>query len=133
MAALPAEIYTGGTAGGAISEIHLLFSEEVNPIDANAPANYELRQAVNGVFDDSDDVVYALDPEFTPGSNEVTLHILGGLLPSGDYRLIARGTTSIHDLAGLKLDGDVNGAPGRGFRPLVPSPLLARTGRRRRG
>jgi autotransporter-associated beta strand protein len=95
-----------------LSQIAVTFSEEPNPIDARATANYELRRAVNGVFDDSDDVVYKLTPQYTLGSDLVQLYIAGGPLPAGTYRLIVRGTTSIHDLAGLKLDGDGNGAAG---------------------
>ena len=38
----------------------------------------------------------------------------GGLLPEGNYRFRVSGSTSIHDLSGLKLDGDGDGI-GRGL------------------
>ena len=112
VATTPAEIDLGGSMPPVIGQIQIQFDEEVNPIDANAPANYELRAAVNGIFDDSGDIVYQLYPQYTPGTNSVTLNVLGGPFSAGLYRLMVHGNTSIHDLAGLKLDGDANGSPG---------------------
>ena len=89
------------------------FGEAINPIDAVVVTNFELRDGgTNGIFGDTDDTVYALAPEYYPGDTIVTIYISGGALPDGNYRLTVSGDTSIHDLAGLRLDGDEDGSPG---------------------
>jgi mRNA-degrading endonuclease HigB of HigAB toxin-antitoxin module len=101
-----------------LNQIRVVFSEEVNAIDAHAPANSELRRAVNGIFGDSDDVIYPLTPSYSynPSTSEsvTTLGMLptGGPLPDGDYRLTVFGRTSnsIHDTAGNRLDGNRDGS-----------------------
>ncbi|MBI4327399.1 MAG: cadherin-like domain-containing protein [Chloroflexi bacterium] len=111
----PAPVHAGGTVIGAVSEITVEFNEPLNRMDANAPANYNLRGAgPSGAFDDGDDVVYLLAPAYATGSTTVTLHITSGPLAADDYRLTIRGglTASIHDLAGLRLDGNEDGVPG---------------------
>jgi hypothetical protein len=114
---LPAAVAAAGNTGGRVNSIKLLFSEDVNPIDANAPAVFELRKAGSHGFGSADDVIYQLTPSYVAGSDVVTLSI-GGLagagLSLGQYRLTATSNTntSIHDLAGLRLDGDANGSEG---------------------
>ncbi len=112
----PVTINDGGT-NSPISQFQVTFSEALNPIDAGAPAVYELREAGSNGFGSPDDVVYALMPIYTPGSTVVTLDIdglEGGTLPAGDYQftIFSTATTSIHDLSGNALDGDDNGTPG---------------------
>lgn len=122
------EVRILGSAGNYRSELHVTFSEPLDAIDARAPANYELREAgVNGVFDDADDVLFALSPRYVAGATEVDVAIdaPGGFLPQGNYRLIVRGTTSIHDLSGIRLDGDLNGTPGGDFSGVNQPPRLA--------
>jgi len=101
---------------GLIYQIDVIFSEEVNPIDANAPANYELRDdGGNGLFGDSDDVVYTLIPSYEIGSTTAILNIDGGLPLDRNYLLTIYADTTVHDLAGIKLDGDGDGNPGGNF------------------
>ncbi|MFT5126799.1 MAG: hypothetical protein ACI8W8_000395 [Rhodothermales bacterium] len=101
----------GGDSKAIISQINITFSEEANPIDGLALANYELRESgANGIFEDGDDAVIAVTPIFTLGSNVVTLQLDDGILAPGDYRLFVSGDTSIHDLSGLRLDGDTDGS-----------------------
>ena len=101
-----------------IDNIDVVFTEEVNNIDASAPAAFDLRASgPNGLFGDGDDVVFSALPSFVLGDHFVTLDIAEGILPPGDYRLrlfsgIGR---SIHDTAGLRLDGDGDGVEGGDF------------------
>ncbi|MFM8289704.1 MAG: beta strand repeat-containing protein, partial [Planctomycetaceae bacterium] len=114
---IPAFIENSGTSGSLVTQVQLNFSEEVNTIDANAPANYELRRAVNGIFGDSDDVILNLSPSYSfnpaSGLSQTTLGLglNGAALPAGTYRLIVRGNvaSSIHDAAGNRLDGNRDG------------------------
>jgi parallel beta-helix repeat protein len=114
----PAFIEASGACDVDLNQVKVFFSEEVNAIDANAPANYELRRAVNGTFGDSDDVIYPLTPSYSYNSSTAesvaTVGILptGGTLPDGDYRLtvFGRASNSIHDTAGNRLDGNRDGS-----------------------
>jgi uncharacterized repeat protein (TIGR01451 family) len=116
----PGLIDANGATGNPISQFQVSLSEEVNPIDANAPAAYELRKAGSGGFGSPDDVIYPLTPHYTTGATTVSFDI-GGLtgtgLPVGSYRftIFSTTTTSIHDLAGLRLDGDGDGIPGGNY------------------
>ncbi len=106
--------------GTRISEIQVQFSEALNPIDANAPANYDLRNAgPDGIFGTSDDVVYAVTPHYDPTTFITTLAIDSpdGILPSGTYQLTVFGepTVGIHDLSGNLLDGNGDGTPGGNY------------------
>ena len=113
-ATTPAEIHAGGTAG-ELTQIAVTFSEPVVLIDATAPANYELRGAgADGAFDTADDFVYTLSPQFTVGSRDVRLDIVGGTRASGRYRLTVYGQAGrgVHDASGVLLDGDGDGSAG---------------------
>ncbi len=107
----PSFIASEGTATAAFDTITVGFSEDVNPIDANAAANYELRHAgIDGVFDNDDDLVYSVTASYDPATFVTTLTIAlpSGRLPAGSYRFTVFGDDGrgIHDLAGLLLDGD---------------------------
>ena len=109
----PSFVDSSGSSGDPITSLQLAFSEEVNPVDANSPAAYELRKAGSNGIGSPDDTIYALTPQYTMGATTVTLAIGGlpaGGLPVGTYRLTAFSTsdTSIHDLAGLSLNGGGN-------------------------
>ena len=126
---VPAVIDSSGSTSQSPSQIQVSFSEPVNVIDANALANYEFRGAgPDGIFGNSDDTVYVVQPNYTAGSLTLTLQIAGGSLPVGTYRLtiFSNSTSSVHDLAGLQLDGDANGTAGGAFVRTfsVTSPLL---------
>ena len=129
-----AQIDAGSNTGDPISQLQVSFGEAVNPVDADSPAVYELRQAGTNGFGSTDDVIYPVSPQYTPPSNvaanrfssqssalgTVTLGINGlsaAGLPVGNYKLtiFSNATASIHDLAGLMLDGDGNGNPGGDF------------------
>ncbi|MCY2962326.1 MAG: hypothetical protein NT069_01520, partial [Planctomycetota bacterium] len=117
VATMPAFIESNGTSGMVVSQISVAFSEEVNAIDANAPANYELRRAVNGIFGDGDDVVYSVTPSYAFNlANSTSITTLdvgngGAPLPGDTYRLTVHGNagSSIHDTAGNRLDGNRDG------------------------
>jgi len=110
----PVVIELGGNTTAQITEIQIAFSERLNPIDAVAPANYELRRAAGGGFDDGSDVVYQLSPTYVfdpvTGSSVVTidLPLSGVALPVDSYRLVVRGA-GLRDTAGNALHG---GGPG---------------------
>ena len=110
-----------------VPELFVQFSEAVNPIDVSASRNFELLQAgSNGTLGDADDVTIALVPFSQPSSSSVVLRLpSAGAMPTGLYRLIVHGDTTIHDLAGLKLDGDGNGTPGGNYTVTNHSPVLA--------
>ncbi|MCA9228827.1 MAG: putative Ig domain-containing protein, partial [Planctomycetales bacterium] len=108
--------------------IHVLFSEAVDPIDANAPANYELREAgPNGLLGDADDVSLGVDPEYQAGDLLVVLHVTtpGVSLEAGRYELVVHADSTIHDLAGLRLDGDGDGQAGGNFIAANQTPSIA--------
>ena len=66
--------------GGTANQVRIDFSEEPNPIDATATANYQLRDAgMDGVFGTSDDNVYQLTPAVRSASSTyVLLNVAGG-------------------------------------------------------
>ena len=112
----PPEIMLESTRDGLFDTVRVFFNEEVNPIDARAMSNYELREAgPNLLFGDSDDTIVALVTQFSIGDTSVRLAIEDGFLPIGNYRLTVSGNTSIHDLAGIRLDGDADGSTGGDF------------------
>ena len=131
----PVIVEANGSAGTApiflntpVEMITVSFGEPVNPIDANAPSNYDLRSpGLNGRYDDLDDVVFTLDPEYVPGDSIVRLFILDGPLSAGEYRLTVAGDESIHDLSGNKLDGDGDGRPGGNYVRLLAVDLNSPT------
>jgi hypothetical protein len=115
-ASIPDGVNSAGLLVGQFAEISLVFSEEINPVDANAAANYELRgDGANGIFGDADDDIYQVRPSYVPGSKTVKLSF-SYPLPSDRYRLTVYGSRSVHDLAGLQFDGDANGAPGGDYQ-----------------
>ncbi len=113
----PAFIEASGTSGVATTQILISFSEALDPIDANAPANYELRRSVNGIFGDGDDIIYNLIPAYvfnlSTNASVTTLNpgIGGAPLPGDTYRLTVHGnaSSSVHDIAGNRLDGNRDG------------------------
>ncbi len=116
----PSIIDVEGITAQPIDTIQLTFSEEVNPIDARSPAAYEFRGAgPNNDFDDADDLIYGLAPQYSAGQDTVTLGILGisDMLLPGRYRLTVLGSqsSSIHDLAGIRLDGDGDSNAGGNY------------------
>jgi hypothetical protein len=117
-----------GNPGSLLSQIQVTFTEVINSIDAAAVANYELRDdGGNGIFGDAGDTVYGLVPHYTPGTTLVLLDVIvagGGLLPTGKYQLTVSGSTTVHDLSGLALDGDGDGQEGGDFVLGNQSPVL---------
>ena len=102
-----------GVVVDRVDRITVEFSEPINPIDALALNNYELLSAgPNGTLGDSDDIIYYLDPNYIPGASVVDLKIQSGFLPADIYQLTIRGDSSIHDLAGNRLDGDEDSIEG---------------------
>ena len=101
---------------GVAARLRINFTEALNPIDANAPSNYELRSAgENGVFGDADDVILGLTPHYTAGTRAVLIDVAGGLPLAPLYQMSVSGSSTIHDLSGLALDGDGDGQPGGNF------------------
>ena len=131
----PALIDSNGTAAIKINQMVVNFSEQMNSTDANASGNYELRRAVNGVFGDSDDVVYVLTPNYYYNSGSgasTTTFNLGGNLPGGLYRLTVRangGAGGLRDLDGNYLDGDLNNMMGGDYIrtfTIIPTSVTSR-------
>ena len=113
----PLEIDSELERVGRLDSIVLTLSEAINSIDANASANYNLISAgVNGVFGDGDDLTISLLPNYTTGSQLVTLGISGSTLSPGQYRLtvVSNDVTNsgLHDLAGILFDGDDDSIAG---------------------
>ncbi len=129
----PTQVDSGSDTGDPISQLQVTFAEDVNPVDADSPAVYELRKAGTSGFDSTDDVIYQVTPLYTPATDAstgtVATQAAGGVvtltinglsaagLPVGNYKLtiFSNGAASIHDLAGLMLDGDGDGVPGGDF------------------
>src|SRR5207244_1474261 len=114
----PAVIEAASSTSTRVTQVAVAFSEELNAIDANAPANYELRGAgPDGIFGTPDDVLYVLTPQYTSGNPVVTLAIGNGSLPEGLYRftIASDQNSSVHDLAGNRLDGDADGQEGGAY------------------
>ncbi len=132
----PPAVHAGTSTGDPVTQIQVTFSTPMNPIDANAPAIYELRKAGSHGFGNLDDVVYVLTPHYAYGMTTATITI-GGLtaagLPVGLYRFttFSGATVSIHDLSGLRLDGTNSGTEGgnyvRIFNVVAPSADLGVT------
>lgn len=111
----PAFIADSGSADATFDTITVTFSEDINPIDANAAANYELRHpGVDGVFDNEDDLTFALTATYDSLTSLATLSVTlpDGRLSAGRYRFTVFDNIShsLHDLAGLRLDADDNPA-----------------------
>ena len=104
------ELHRTGTA----AQIHVLFSEAIDPIDANSPANYELREAgPNGILGDLDDLDFEVLPHYEPGGLLVILDVVGaGALTGTNFQVTVHADSTIHDLSGIRLDGDGDGEPG---------------------
>jgi len=97
-------------------EFDVTFSEPLNLGDANSDTNYDLRSAGPDLaYDTGDDVEYTLLPSYTAGTHVVSISIVGGDLPDAEYRLTIDGESSIHDLAGNRLDGDDDGSEGPSY------------------
>jgi hypothetical protein len=84
------------------------------------------------VFGSNDDTVIPLTPSYTLGGTSITLGIPSGPLAAGTYRLTVTSNAggSLHDLAGIALDGDANGSPlGNYVRTfaVVVNPIVTNT------
>ncbi|TVP79022.1 MAG: hypothetical protein EA353_07255, partial [Puniceicoccaceae bacterium] len=109
---IPPEIEAEGFVFAAIDSIVVRFSEPIDSIDASSAAAYELilDSDGDGLFTDADtffDLAASYDSEMA----SVTLTVLEGLLPSGDYRLRIF-ASNLRDVSGNPLDGDSSGEPG---------------------
>src|SRR5262249_57799817 len=101
---------------GVAARLRVNFTEALNPVDANARANYELRGAgENGIFGDADDVIFDLTPHYTAGTKAVVVDVAGGLSLTLLYRLMVSRNSTIHHPSGLALDRDGDGPPGGNF------------------
>src|SRR5262249_52908175 len=69
------------------------------------------------VFNSNDDIVIPLAPQYTLGISVVTLQVPSGALAAGMYRLTVQSNagSSLHDLAGISLDGDFSGTAGGAY------------------
>jgi parallel beta-helix repeat protein len=106
----------GPLTGATAYEIRISLSEQPNPIDAIAIANFELRDpGPDGKLGTGDDVLYLLVPTYIPLDTAVTLSVPGGYDTSKTYRLTISGTAGLRDLSGLKLDGNSDGTGGDNF------------------
>jgi hypothetical protein len=101
-----------------VSQIAVVFSQTPNDIDARAASLYTLVGAgTGGSFTASDAIVYALTPTYQQGTDQVVLTVNGGPLPANLYQLTIESNTtaSVHNLAGVALDGNGDGLPGSNY------------------
>jgi parallel beta-helix repeat protein len=113
------------SATPSATQIVVVFSQPPNDIDAGAASLYTLVGAgTGGSFIASNAIVYTLTPVYQPGTNQVTLIVNGGPLPPDLYRLTIESNSSaiepnssasVHNLAGVALDGDGDGQPGGNY------------------
>ena len=124
----PAGINTSGSLT-SLSSITVTFSEAVNPVDAGAVAEYDLRSAgPDGNFNTGDDILYPITPTYIPGNTFVTLNFSGAPLPSGTYRLeifSARATPPSTTCRAWRLDGGSGGSYIRTFTIASAAPTGA--------
>jgi hypothetical protein len=114
-ATTPAAIGEGGVVPQGTRRIDLTFSEALNSIDARAAGNFRLVGAgADGAFGTADDVSVDLVSRYLAGGRVVSLDLAGAFPAGGVYRLTVLGgaQTAVHDLSGLRFDGDGDGAPG---------------------
>jgi LPXTG-site transpeptidase (sortase) family protein len=112
-----------GSTKQNVTEITVTFSKDVlndtSGDSASETGNYVLAEiGVNGVYDTpscgvpvtNDDMEIAINSaSYNSGTNTTTLGINNGvILPDGIYRLFVCGTTTIHDLIGLPLNGGLS-------------------------
>ena len=82
-----------GTTGLAFTSLAVQFSEALDWVSANSPANYSLIEAdSNGQFDTTGATVIPVTPVYTLGSTTVTLELPDGALATGMYQLTLSGT-----------------------------------------
>ena len=97
-------------ANGVAAGIRIDFGKLPNPIDASAPANYQLRDAgPDGIFGTPDDHYYQITPQYAQNTSYVILNVSGGVPLNRVYQLTVVGYT-MHDVSGLQLSGA--GTPG---------------------
>jgi hypothetical protein len=126
----PGSIFTGnGGQTPTVNHIDLTLSEPLNPTDARAPANYQLRYAgADGILGNGDDVLIPVNPQYNTDSNQLSLQ-LANYLAGGLYQLTLFGSAgpSLRDLSGNRIDGDANGTPGGDFVrtfTVIPPPAI---------
>jgi len=115
------------SATASSQQITVLFSQPPNDIDAAAASLYVLRGAgPDGLFGTADDVVYSLTPTYQHGTDQVQLAINGGTLPAGLYQLTINSSanSSVHNLAGVALDGTGGGVAGINFVTAFTAPAI---------
>lgn len=112
-------IYENDRLASAPDTLTVIFSEDLSVTGgvtgANSvtnPANWSLTQDGNDVSSLIQSISFG--ENITTGKFEAVL-TFSGALADGAYVLTANGTSSITDLAGNALDGDVNGTPGGDF------------------
>ncbi|MBT3198354.1 MAG: hypothetical protein HN350_00400, partial [Phycisphaerales bacterium] len=91
-----------------MSDIHLRFSEMLDPGSASDPGNYAL-------YGPGGEVTFS-SVAYDESSLVVTLTVQDSPLPDGQYQLIVNGTSSLRDLANNRLDGDQDGVPGGDYQ-----------------
>jgi hypothetical protein len=107
---------SGGSTAIAFTSILVDFNEPLEEISARSPANFTLiSDGPDNIFDNTDDIVIAVDPGYVFGGNQVEVQLPNGPLPDDNYRLTLTGTATIFDTAGNPLDGDANGTGGDDF------------------
>lgn len=130
-AVLTSEILITGSADSPTYSLRVKFSEPMDSISTLSRAAWDLRSAgPNGIFDDSDDVVWQLSPvpSASPGAtmNEVSFIVADpSAWPQGDVRLRILGENGPRDLSGNTLDGDGDGTEGGDFVRFNSQPRLA--------
>ncbi len=111
----------GNIVAKKVTSFSIVFSELIKPADATNPNNFTVigagRDKKIGTLDDTlplglGQLIY------DPVAHRVDLPLAIAAKP-GLFRITVNGTTSIHDLATNKLDGDSNGTGGDNFQQTI--------------
>ena len=125
----PAQIGAGSNTGDPITQLQVSFGEDLNPLDADSPAIYELRKAGTNGFGSTDDVIYPVTPQYTPESSAATGTFTSQSSTGGVVTLDINGLSSAGlPVGNLQVD-DLQQRDGKHSRPGRPH---ARWRRRRR-
>ncbi|MDV6028999.1 MAG: hypothetical protein F9B45_02595 [Phycisphaera sp. RhM] len=109
---VPAAVHTSGGYAGTLTDITLSLSEAIIEIDARSASAYSLLfSGADGIFGNLDDSLISVTPHYEAGATSLAL-TTAQPLPNGSYRLTLFGSTTLHDLSGLRLDGDADATPG---------------------
>ncbi|MEM9828045.1 MAG: right-handed parallel beta-helix repeat-containing protein [Planctomycetota bacterium] len=109
----PAELFDGGRMSRSFDELTLQFSETIQVIgDPSAGVVAIQTKGADDIWGTADDAAIASEAVVGVDRQSLDVRLPGGLLDSGDYRLVVRGS-GLLDRAGNGLAGMQDGTPGQ--------------------